>query len=65
MSALSLLAAFGGFCGAGNLEGGSGGRTGGLQMACFSADLVLVRPSDSPEKTKTAQKLNVTVKEVY
>lgn len=46
----SPLAALGDFCGAGYLEGGSGGLTGGLQMACFSVDLVLVKPSESPEK---------------
>lgn len=46
----SLLAAVGSFCGAGNLDGGSGGLTGGLQICCFSVDLVLVRPSESPEK---------------
>lgn len=46
----SLLGALGGFCEGGNLEGGSGGLTGGLQMACFSEDLVLVRPSESPAK---------------
>lgn len=41
------------FCGVGNLEGGSGGLTGGLQMGCFSDDLVLLRPSESPEKKHT------------
>lgn len=46
----SLLAALGVFCGVGNLEGGSGGLTGGLQMACFSVDLILVRPSESPSR---------------
>ena len=61
----SLLAALGVFCGAGNLEGGSGGLTGGLQMGCFSVDLVLVRPSESPEKTKQNKKnkLHVTTHE--
>lgn len=49
MAELSLLAALGGFSGAGYLEGGSGGLTGGLQMACFSEGL-LVKPSESPEK---------------
>lgn len=44
----SLLAALGVFCGTGNLEGGSGGLTGGLQIAGFSVDLVLVKPSESP-----------------
>lgn len=43
----SLLPTLGGFCGGGSREGGSGGLTGGLQMAGFSADLVLLRPSAS------------------
>lgn len=37
----SLLAGIGLFCGAGNRDGGSGGRTGGLLMLGFSVDLVL------------------------
>lgn len=49
----SLLAAIGGAVG---LDGGSGGLTGGLQIVCFSADLVLVRPSESPGKNKTKTK---------
>lgn len=56
----SLLAAVGVFCGAVGLDGGSGGLTGGLQIVCFSADLVLVRPSESPEKKKTDLQLYIT-----
>lgn len=44
----SLLAALGPFCAAAGLLGGSGGLTGGLQMRCFSTNLVRVTPSESP-----------------
>lgn len=50
VAAASLLTALGVFCGGGNRVGGSGGLTGGRQMACFSGDLVLFGPLLSPEK---------------
>lgn len=57
----SLVVELGGFSGAGCLEGGSGGLTGGLQIACFSEDLVLLKPSESPvEENNTEVSRNTT-----
>lgn len=61
MAEPSLLAALGVFCGAGLLEGGSGGLMGGLQIACFSVDFVLVGPSPSPERRAKIQTFSITI----
>lgn len=52
----SLPAATGAFCGAAILDGGSGGLTGGLQIGCFSADLILGGPSESPREGGTGRR---------